>query len=141
MEKPYRKAVMAVIINDEQKILIGYSPRDKSFKFPRGGLEDHEDTLTGIKRELLEELQYELHDEYIIKVFEEKVNYPFPANDFFSGQELCIVKISHNPVAKVIPQDDEFDKMYWIDTKELKDFNTHYRFEAYQKALIICELL
>ena len=60
MGKIYRQAVMAVIINDESKVLIGYSPRDKSYKFPQGGLEGEEDLITGIQRELKEELNYHL---------------------------------------------------------------------------------
>lgn len=143
MVKIYRKAIMAVIINDANKILIGYSPRDKSFKFPQGGLEKNEDSLTGLKRELFEELNYELHHNYITEIYEEKVRYLFPPNvhKLYKGQELIVVKISHNPEAIIIPQDDEFDKMYWINTTELKNYNTEYRAKAYQRALEICKLL
>ena len=67
MGKIYRQAVMAVIINDESKVLIGYSPRDKSYKFPQGGLEGEEDLITGIQRELKEELNYHLFHEHILQ--------------------------------------------------------------------------
>ena len=143
MGKIYRQAVMAVIVNEESKILIGYSPKDKSYKFPQGGLEGQEDLITGIKRELLEELNYELHHERILSVYEEKVKYPFPpdCHPVYMGQELSIVKIQHHPGAETIPQDDEFDSLIWIHPRDLARYNYEYRSQAYQRALQICGLL
>jgi len=141
MDKPIRKAVMAVLIDQKQNVLIGYSPRDKSYKFPQGGLEKDEDSLQGIQRELLEELNYVTNSEDILAVFEEKVLYYYPENEFFSGQELSIVKILYNPELELTPQDDEFKTMIWIKPIELKKYNTDYRAEAYHKALQICKLL
>ncbi len=143
MNKIYRQAVMAVIVNKENNILIGYSPRDKSYKFPQGGLEDGEDLITGIQRELMEELNYTLHDDFILEVYSEKIKYPFPPNchPIFKGQELSIVKIKHNPKTQTVPQDDEFNKLYWIAPVEISNYNTEYRSEAYFRALEICELL
>jgi putative (di)nucleoside polyphosphate hydrolase len=140
MGKIYRKAVMAVIVNRENKILIGYSPRDRSYKFPQGGLEENEDAISGIKRELLEELDYSLHYKNILEVFTEKIRYPFPpdVHPIFMGQELIIVKIKHNPVSNITPQDDEFNKLFWIKPEEISNYNTNYRSEAYFKALEIC---
>ena len=64
---------MAVLINNQGEILIGYSPRDKSYKFPQGGIEQGEDIISTIQRELYEELNYELQHEFILEVFSEKV--------------------------------------------------------------------
>ena len=141
--KIYRQAVMAIIINNENKILFGYSPRDISFKFPQGGLEENEDIITGIKRELLEELNYILDDKYIIEVCNEKIRYSFPpdVHPVYMGQELTIVKINHDPASKIKPQDDEFDKVFWITPKEINKFDSVYRAEAYYRALEICELV
>lgn len=143
MGKIYRQAVMAVIINEESKVLIGYSPRDKSYKFPQGGLENHEDLITGIKRELLEELNYELNHERILSVYEEKVKYPFPpdCHPVYMGQELSIVKIRHHPEAETVPQDDEFDRLIWIHPRDAGQYNYEYRSQAYQRALQICGLI
>ena len=143
MAKIYRRAVMAVIVNDKKEILIGYSPRDKSYKFPQGGLIGDEDALTGIKRELLEELDYNLKDKDVLKIFEEKIHYPYPpgVHPVFKGQELEIVLIRHNPKNKITPQDDEFDKMLWIKPEAVSNFDSNYRAKAYLKALEICKLL
>ncbi len=143
MLKIYRQAVMAVIMNENKKILFGYSPRDKSFKFPQGGLELNEDIVSGIKRELKEELDYLLKNHFIIEVYKEKIKYPFPPNchPVFKGQELSIVKIKYDPKTNIIPQDDEFDKVLWINPVDIKNYNTEYRADAYFKALKICNLI
>jgi len=141
--KIYRQAVMAIIINDENKVLFGYSPRDISYKFPQGGLEENEDIITGIKRELLEELDYHLENRYIIEICKEKIRYPFPpdVHPVFMGQELSIVKIKHNPQSKIEPQDDEFSKIFWITPKEINKYDSVYRAQAYYRALEICDLI
>ena len=143
MSKIYRQAVMAVIINEEAKVLIGYSPRDKSYKFTQGGLEDNEDLLTGIARELKEELNYLLHEDHVLEVYQEKVRYPFPpdCHPLYMGQELSIVKIKHRLEAETIPQDDEFDRLLWIKPQEISSYNYEYRSEAYKRALEICGLI
>ena len=141
--KIYRQAVMAIIINDENKVLFGYSPRDVSYKFPQGGLEENEDIITGIKRELLEEFDYHLENKYIIEICEEKIRYPFPpdVHPVFMGQELSIVKIKHNPQSNIEPQDDEFSKIFWITPIEINSYDSVYRTKAYYRALEICSLL
>jgi len=141
MNKPLRKAVMGVLVNQEQHILIGYSPRDKSYKFPQGGLEKNENYIQGLQRELLEELNYTFETKDILEFFEEKVVYIYPENEFYSGQELRIVKIIYNPEIQLQPQDDEFESLFWIQPSELKKFDTDYRAEAYNQALKICKLL
>ena len=73
MAKIYRQAAMAVIVNRESKVLIGYSPRDRSYKFPQGGIEEDEDLIQGIARELKEELGYALNQELILDIYKEKV--------------------------------------------------------------------
>lgn len=134
---------MAVIINEESKVLIGYSPRDKSYKFPQGGLEKDEDLVQGIKRELKEELNYHLLHDHILEVYTEKVRYPFPpdCHPVFMGQELSIVKIKHRIEAETIPQDDEFDQLLWIYPQDIEAYNYQYRSKAYKQALQICGLI
>ena len=141
--KIYRQAVMAIIINNENKVLFGYSPRDVSYKFPQGGLKKNEDIISGIKRELLEELNYILDDKHIIEICNEKIRYLFPpdVHPVYMGQELTIVKINHNTTSKIEPQDDEFDKVFWITPKEIKKYDSVYRIDAYHRALEICKLI
>ena len=142
--KPVRKAVMAVLINNVGKILIGSSPRDGGFKFPQGGLEPDEDVITGIKRELNEELGITIIDADILYVSSIKVSYHYPPDDpyyIFRSQELSVVKIQYNNKMELIPQDDEFDELHWIMPSDLHQYNTNFRNRAYEQALKICDLL
>jgi len=143
MKFPIRKAVMAVIVNDDFKILIGSSPRDGGYKFPQGGLELNEDIITGIKRELEEELALKITDMDILQSYSEKVSYTYPNEDryIFLSQELSIVKIKFTQEMQLIPQNEEFDKLLWISPTDIHKYNTYFRAEAYTMALKICGLL
>lgn len=143
MRNGVRKAVMAVIVNRENKVLIGSSPRDGGYKFPQGGLEPDEDIITGIKRELKEELSVTITENDIIQTYSEKVSYVYPEDDYyiFEGQELYIVKVQYNQKMHLIPQDEEFDELVWISPQDLAAYNTYFRAEAYKMALKICGLL
>ncbi len=142
--KPIRKAIMAILINNDGKILIGSSPRDGGFKFPQGGLDPGEDIITGIKRELNEELGILITDSDIIYIANEKVIYYYPSDDpyyIYRAQELSVIKIQYNTSMQLIPQDNEFDELYWIHPIDLTKYNTNFRNLAYEKALKICDLL
>ena len=140
----FRIAVMAVIVNDQNQVLIGSSPRDGGYKFPQGGLNLDEDALTGVKRELCEELGINIADDTIEILFEEKVRYYYPPEDpyyIYKGQELSVVKIKYDNTWSLVPQDDEFEKLYWIYPNELSNFDVGFRLRAYNKALELCGLL
>lgn len=144
MKNLFRIAVMAVIVNDENKVLIGSSPRDGGYKFPQGGLEAHEDSVTGIKRELNEELGIKISENDILTVHSEKVQYLYPPEDpyyIFKGQQLSVVKIQYNSSMQLIPQDDEFEELLWIQPNDLANFDVGFRGKAYQKALVLCGLI
>ena len=143
MGKIYRQAVMAVLVNDENKTLIGYSPRDKSYKFPQGGIHPNESVISCIKRELKEELNYNLEDSFVINTYKQTVKYLFPpdVHPVFKGQELHIVKIKYDNRLELTPQDDEFDTLIWVKPDEILKFNSQYRAKAYIEALIICGLI
>ncbi len=138
-----RKAVLAVLVNHENKVLIGSSPRDGGYKFPQGGLEPNENPVQGIKRELQEELSIIIHNTDILQIYTEKISYTYPKEEkyIFDKQELHIVKIKYNQRMLLNPQDDEFDELHWISPSELSKYNTYFRADAYRKALEICEML
>lgn len=140
----FRIAAMAVIVNNKNQVLIGSSPRDGGFKFPQGGLEPNEDAITGIKRELNEELGISITDHDILLFSSEKVQYLYPPEDpyyIYKGQQLSVIKIQYNTSMQLIPQDDEFDELLWIKPIDLPKYNTNFRLKAYIKALELCELL
>jgi len=143
-KKTFRIAAMAIIVNDRNQVLIGSSPRDGGFKFPQGGLEPNEDATSGIKRELNEELGILITDDDILLFSNEKVEYRYPPKDpyyIYIGQQLSVFKIQYNTSMNLIPQDDEFDELHWINPIDLHKYNTNFRLKAYQRALEVCGLL
>ena len=138
-----RKGVLAVIVNHELKVLVGSSPRDGGYKFPQGGLDPNEDVITGIKRELKEELGLTISNSDILEAYSEKVKYTYPDEEkyIFMAQELSIIKIKYHEKMQLIPQDEEFDHLIWVLPKDLNRYNTYFRAEAYTLALKICGLL
>ncbi len=140
----FRIAVMAVIVNTKNQVLIGSSPRDGGYKFPQGGLDPGEDVIAGVKRELHEELGIDLQDHHIDYLCEETVEYIYPPEDpyyIYKGQRLTVVRIAHNESMKLVPQDDEFEELLWINASELINFDVGFRTEAYLRALQLCGLL
>lgn len=140
----FRIAVMAVIVNEQNQVLIGSSPRDGGYKFPQGGLDPGEDVLAGVKRELNEELGIHLQDNHIDYLCKETVEYTYPPEDpyyIYKGQRLSVVRISYNNSMKLSPQDDEFEELLWINPNELRDFDVGFRMKAYMRALELCRLL
>lgn len=140
----FRIAVMAVIVNEQNQVLIGSSPRDGGYKFPQGGLDPGEDVLTGVKRELNEELGIQLQDSHIDYLCKETVEYMYPPEDpyyIYKGQRLSVVRISYHNSMKLSPQDDEFEELLWINPNELRGFDVGFRMKAYVRALKLCRLL
>lgn len=143
MKENLRPAVMAVIFNLENKVLIGSSPRDGGFKFPQGGRDKGETPLQTIKRELKEELDLEIEDKDIIFQSEKEVKYNYLTENIkgFTGQKQFVFKIKYRDDMKIEPQDEEFDKLIWIKPNELNKYDFRHRLFAYREALILCGLL
>ena len=140
----FRTAVLAILVNKRGEILIGSSPRDGGYKLPQGGLEPGEDPLTGVKRELLEELALEISDGDIEFIHQETVQYLYPPEDpyyIFKGQRLHVIKINYTKTEQLLPQDDEFDLLHWIDPRKLSAFDVGFREKAYLRALELCSLI
>ena len=140
----FRIGVMAIIVNNKNQVLIGSSPRDGGFKFPQGGLEPNEDPFTGIKRELNEELGLLILDEDILQLHSEKVHYLYPPEDpyyIYKGQQLSVIKIQYNNTMQLIPQDDEFEELYWISPSDLQNYDVGFRINAYTRAVELCGLM
>jgi 8-oxo-dGTP pyrophosphatase MutT (NUDIX family) len=137
--KPYRQAVMAIIIKEDDSFLIGSSPRDGGYKFPQGGLEEGEDKKVGLFREILEELGtvFTADDEIIQLSASSKYPYPShkPYSKRYSGQELHVFIVKYKESMSFMPQDNEFDQLHWITEAEMDQFNFEHRKQAYYEAV------
>jgi len=149
MDNKFRLAVMGIIYNKNNKVLIGYSPRDKSFKFPQGGINQGESPINAIFRELKEELNLDLKLEDIVMESNKKVKYYYDkitmSDDHpyanYLGQEQYVFKIKYRTDMILIPQDNEFDQMIWIKPSELINYDLSLRYIAYKNALNLCDLI
>lgn len=134
---------MAVILNSENKVLIGSSPRDSGYKFPQGGIDTGETNFEALKRELMEELGLELNYSDVLEECKDKVTYFYAKSNpnGFDGQEQVVFKIRYRKDMNLIPQDNEFGELVWINPEELENYDCKHRINAYKKALELCGLL
>lgn len=139
MSKPYRQAVMAIILKPDGCFLIGSSPRDGGYKFPQGGLEINESPDNGLIREIKEELGLELSKEDILIRLEHTVKYPYPDHkpyaQIYSGQEMHVFAIKISESFFPVAQDNEFDQFHWITPEKMALFDFQYRRSAYDEAI------
>lgn len=147
MSEKFRQATVAIIVNNENKILIGLSPRDGAYKFPQWWLDKWELPLNWIKREVEEELWEKIKDTDVIWEYG-KVKYYYPwgmdvkyPNSNRIGQEMVVFMVKFREDMKLIPQDDEFEELIWINPKEVDDYHCKHRKEAYIQALKNYDLL
>jgi 8-oxo-dGTP pyrophosphatase MutT (NUDIX family) len=141
MNKKDRQAAMAVLINKENKILIGLSTRNGGYKFPQGGLNENETPFECIKRELFEELNIIIDKTDVLETYDEKVKYHFyNVYDEFIGQEEFVFKIKFNENQKIV-KNHEFGNLIWIDINDFEKYDFKYRKEAYLRALQLCKLI
>jgi 8-oxo-dGTP pyrophosphatase MutT (NUDIX family) len=143
MSKPYRQAVLAIIIREDGKFLFGSSPRDEGYKFPQGGIDPGETAEECLTRELKEELGVEISKSDVIGQLKETVAYPYPDykpySKLYCGQQMHIFVVRHQLYFNWQPQDDEFDELVWIFPHEITNYDCVYRKEAYIEAMKLLE--
>lgn len=140
MSLPFRQAVLALIINDQQQFLIGSSPRDGGYKFPQGGLDPEEHPFDGVLRELKEELGLQFSKEDLLFQLDETVKYAYPDykpySKIYCGQEMYVFAFRwNNSMPFPIAQDEEFDIFYWVNEQDLLNYDFLYRKPAYFSAV------
>ncbi|HNV96990.1 MAG TPA: WecB/TagA/CpsF family glycosyltransferase [bacterium] len=134
--KPFRKNVVAIIINDKNEILIIKNIYDKSYyKFPQGGVEKNEDEKDSLLREIYEEtgltklkiigLSSHLSSYYWpmdwshSKITEERKKY----NEKFCGQKQTIyfLRTTENEEFNSQEKDEVIDHK-WVKKDELAKY-------------------
>jgi putative (di)nucleoside polyphosphate hydrolase len=143
MQKPYRLAVMAIIIREDGRFLIGSSPRDEGYKFPQGGIDPGECEIDCLKRELFEELGVQISNDDILAKLPQSVSYPYPDykpySKIYFGQSMQAFIVRHRSHYMWQPQDDEFEELHWILPSELHSFDCVYRKTAYLHAITMLQ--
>ena len=143
---PLRTGVGAIVLNRENKILVGKrkdNPVDK-WQMPQGGVNINEDYVSAVKRELYEETS--IKNIQILKEFEEWLEYELPKNLLgviwkgkFRGQKQkwFITKFTgEDNEINVNTAHPEFIEWKWIEMDELPNVIVEFKKDVYKKILL-----
>ena len=142
---PMRTGVGVIVLNNKNQVFVGKrkdNPINK-WQMPQGGVDEGEDFITAMRRELVEETS--IKNIKIIKVLEKMYQYELPENLVgiiwkgkfrgqkqkwfiarFSGQDSEINLKTKNP---------EFIEWKWMDPKKLPDVIVHFKRNLYLNLL------
>ena len=142
---PMRTGVGIIILNKKNKVFVGKrkdNPGNK-WQMPQGGVEDGEDFLTAMKRELYEETS--IKNINIIKEIEKMYEYKLPKNLIgiiwkgkFSGQKQkwFITKFTGNEnEINLNTEHPEFIEWKWIDIEMLPSVIVEFKKDLYLNLL------
>ncbi len=140
-----RTGVGVIVLNNKNQVFVGKrrdNPINK-WQMPQGGVDEGEDFITAMRRELVEETS--IKNIKIIKVLEKMYQYELPENLVgiiwkgkfrgqkqkwfiarFSGQDSEINLKTKNP---------EFIEWKWMDPKKLPDVIVHFKRNLYLNLL------
>jgi putative (di)nucleoside polyphosphate hydrolase len=137
-----KNSVIGILKNKEGKILIGFSERvnsgnaknvdSHSWKFTQGGIDEGETAEEALKRELKEELNYEL-DENSITPLKEVVSYYFKDENGIPDFEVKLhpFLVEYDGNGNFDYDKGEFSGLKWILPKEIYNLNLKIRKDAY----------
>ena len=115
----------AIILNDKKDKILLFKVEDGRdyFLLPGGRIELYEDSLTAIKREIKEELNYDINftlcsiqENFVIKEDIKITQYNFCYKGIYNGT------INSN---KFVCKDNSNQYFYWIDIKKLNDYKIY----------------
>ena len=142
---PMRQGVGVIILNNQNKIFVGKrkdNPVDK-WQMPQGGIDQGEDHLTAMKRELYEETSIKSIE--VIKELEGYYEYMLPKNlvgviwkGKFKGQrqKWFVTKfVGNEEEINLNTKNPEFIEWKWIIADELPNVIVNFKKEMYQRIL------
>ena len=142
---PMRKGVGVIILNKENKVFVGKrkdNPINK-WQMPQGGVDDGEDNLSAMKRELLEETS--IRNIKLLKEIDGYFEYELPKNlvgiiwkGKFRGQKQKWFIARFTGEEKEInlkTKDPEFIEWKWISPEDLPKVIVDFKKSMYLKLL------
>ena len=148
MSKAYRPCVIAVILNEEDKVLVGErTDKQNAWQLPQGGIDHGEDPEMALFRELREEIGTDKLT--VINSITETISYKFPPNisggifDKYIGQSQRWFLLKLDPSAKpdLSLSDGEFQALQWMCPDKLTEQIVEWKKESYIKGLSLFGLL
>ena len=142
---PMRQGVGVIILNNQNKIFVGKrkdNPVDK-WQMPQGGIDQGEDHLTAMKRELYEETSIKSIE--VIKELEGYYEYMLPKKlvgviwkGKFKGQrqKWFVTKfVGNEKEINLNTKNPEFIEWKWIAADELPNVIVNFKKKMYQRIL------
>lgn len=117
----------AIIFNKEKNKILLFKVEDGRdyFLLPGGRIELYEDSLTAIKREVMEELGYDVNfnlcsiqENFVIKDNKKITQYSFCYKGIYNGSIYS---------DRFVCNDNDNQYFYWIDINELSNYNVYPR--------------
>ena len=142
---PMRAGVGIILLNNKNQVFVGKrkdNPGDK-WQMPQGGIENGEDSVTAVKRELLEETS--IKNIKILKEINQTYEYELPKNLIgiiwegkFRGQKqkwFIARFIGQESEINLNTEHPEFIKWKWIDSKMLPRVIVEFKKDLYLSLL------
>ena len=143
---PLRTGVGIIVLNKQNKIFVGKrkdNPGDK-WQMPQGGVDEGEDYITAMKRELKEETGIE--NIKIIKEIEKIYQYELPKNlvgviwkGKYRGQKqkwFVVRFIGKENEINLKTEYPEFIEWKWVEINELPKIIVDFKKDVYEKILL-----
>lgn len=142
---PYRKGVGIMLINEQKKVFVGKRiDNAEAWQMPQGGIDEDENVIDAMKRELKEETG--ISSIKIIKQSAFEHIYDLPKNLIgklwkgkYGGQNQTwfLVQFTGNEIEINLNQKHaEFKEWKWVSAKKLPDLIVPFKKELYQKLII-----
>ena len=145
MKLPLRKGVGVVVLNDKNYVFVGKrkdNPGNK-WQMPQGGINEGEDYITAMKRELAEETS--IKNIKILKEINKTYEYELPDNlvgiiwkGKFRGQiqKWFITKfLGKETEININTKNPEFIEWKWIEPNKLPEVIVYFKKDLYKKLL------
>lgn len=145
MSKKYRPNVSAVILTSEYpktcKILIAKRTDLRDiWQFPQGGIDEGENPLNALKRELREEIGTDEIE--VLAQYPKWINYDFPSSvgeKFYpfdgQSQKYFLVRLKSDSLININTEKPEFDDYTFVDFDKIFDRIKHFKKPIYKQVL------
>ena len=142
---PMRIGVGIIVLNNNNHVFVGKrkdNPGDR-WQMPQGGVDEGEDFITAMKRELIEETS--IRNIKVLKVIKHMYEYELPRNlvgiiwkGKFRGQKQkwFIVKyLGNDSEININTKNPEFIEWKWMETKKLPEVIVNFKKNLYLNLL------